>query len=82
METTLNNPSARLYRLVSQHANDQVAAEAVNILEENIKKEVAEQTKPLATREDLLKVKVDLIKWIFGFFIVVIGMIIGLYFKK
>ena len=83
METIVNNPAARLYQLVSKHADEEVAAEATNILEENIKHEVDERVKVLATREDLLKMKdelksenKDLLKWIIILFIGLYGAII------
>lgn len=62
METTVNNPAARLYQLVRKYANEEVPAEATNILEENIKHEIDERAKVLATREDLLILHDDLLK--------------------
>lgn len=83
METTVNNPAARLYQLVRKYANEEVAAEATNILEENIKHVVHEQTKPLATREDFIKLESkieskfnDQLKWIIVMFIGLYGAII------
>ena len=40
------------------------------------------QSKILATKEDLANAKVDLIKWNFGFFVALMLMIVGLYFRN
>jgi len=55
METTVNNPTTRLYQLIFQRSKDeQLAADIVNSIEGQIAEKVDQQTKPLATREDLL----------------------------
>jgi hypothetical protein len=38
--------------------------------------------KAFATKDDLYSVKVDLIKWVFAFFVTLALMILGLYIKK
>jgi hypothetical protein len=62
-------------------------------VENKIKEDLESKTQMLATKEDLSKldlkfidkinsVKVDLIKWMFAFWVTVVLMMIGLYFKK
>ena len=46
-----------------------------------IKDESDVKTSLLASKEDLANAKADIIRWVFGFFIVLILSVIGLYFK-
>ena len=41
-----------------------------------------EMNKSFASKEDLAHTKVDLIKWVFAFFVTLALMILGLYLKK
>lgn len=76
------------------HKLGKESAEHLTLYVENkIKEDLESKTQMLATREDLSKldlkftdkisnVKVDLIKWMFAFWVTVVLMLVGLYFKN
>lgn len=76
------------------HKLGKESAEHLTLYVENkIKEDLESKTQMLATKEDLSKldlkftdkisnVKVDLIKWMFAFWVTVVLMLVGLYFKN
>jgi hypothetical protein len=83
----------KLYDLLSSHLGKETAENLTTFIEEKIKDEVKNTSQTVATKEDLLKLKsdleskisdtkVDLIKWIFAFWMTLALMVIGLYLKK
>jgi hypothetical protein len=60
-----------------------------NFIQEKIKSELEQKSQILATKEDLTKVekridqsKVEMIKWMFAFWVTIVLMFIGLYIKN
>lgn len=71
----------KLYQLLSEKTDKKTAEVLTSYVEKKVEREVSEQSKILATKEDLYKIKVDLIKCIVSLFITLALMIIGLYLK-
>jgi hypothetical protein len=99
MDTILKNPALRLYNVLSLRLKFEqgAAEEVVNAVEELINGTVIQETKSLATREDILQLENRLqenisskinqqTKWFVSLgvtaFIFVVGLVLGLYFKK
>ena len=72
----------KLYELLSIKVGKETAENLTNFIEQKIKEEVENKSQMLATKADLATTKVDLIKWIFAFWITLASMIIGLYLKN
>jgi len=83
----------KLYELLSSKLGKETAENLTTFIEHKIKNEVEGNTQTLATKEELLKMKseleakisetkVDLIKWMFAFWVTLVLMIVGIYFKK
>ena len=60
----------------------ELAENLTTFIESKIKDELENKTQTFATKEDLANAKVDLIKWMFAFWITTTLMIIGLYLKN
>jgi len=71
----------QLYSALKLKLGDQEAQQLVEFVKAEVKDELDAKTNQFATKEDLANAKVDIIKWVFGFFVVLIIAIIGLYFK-
>ena len=54
----------------------------VDILDRKVEKKFEESKQTLATKEDVTQAKLDMVKWMVGFWIVQMAAIIGLYLKK
>ena len=82
--------SLKIYEVLGKHFNNLEDAKiVVTEIEDIIESKISEKKDTLATKEDILKLetklaetKVDLIKWVFGFFMALALMVIGLYLKK
>ena len=84
----------RLYQVLMRHINNEEDAKTiVTEMESSIDNKFVEASNKLATKEDVLNLKLelrtemkdmkfDLIKWQFTFFATITIMIIGLYMKK
>jgi len=71
-----------VYEIFKVKLGEKEAAKVIEYIEAKSEKAIADKKDILATKEDLANAKVDIIRWVFGFFIVLILAIIGLYFKK
>jgi len=71
----------QLYTALKLKLGDVEAQQLVEFVRSEVNNEVEAKTTHLASREDLANAKVDIIRWVFGFFVVIILAIIGLYFK-
>jgi len=83
MEISINQ--IKLFQILKEKLGDKEAEALVTFVEAKVKAESEQNLKALgslASKEDLLKTKVDLIKWTFSFFVVLMLAIIGIYFKK
>ncbi len=70
-----------LYELLKAKLGEKEASAFLTILETRVDKKFEEAKSVLATKEDLANSKVDIIKWMVGFWIVQMAAIIGLYLK-
>jgi len=58
------------------------ASAFVDILDKKVDKKFNDGKLTLATKEDVTQAKLDMVKWMVGFWIVQMAAIIGLYLKK
>jgi hypothetical protein len=75
MEAINSKFSVQLYELIRSRADADTAAKAVQAVEGIIES----KTTQLATKEDLLATKAEIIKWVLAVFITLVTMILGLY---
>jgi len=71
----------QLFTALKHKLGEIEAEQLVEFVKTEVKAELDTKTSYLATKEDIANAKVDTIKWVFGFFVVLILAIIGLYFK-
>jgi hypothetical protein len=72
----------KLYELLKAKLGEKEAEAFVEILEKKVDHKFDEAKQTLATKEDLANTKVDLIKWMVGFWVAQMAAIIGLYLNK
>ena len=72
----------KLYDLLTSKVGKEAAENLTTFIEQKIRDEVENKTRMLATKEDVVNAKIDLIKWIFALWVTLALMIIGLYLKK
>ncbi len=70
-----------LYELLKAKIGDKEASAFVQILEKKVDKKFDEAKQVLATKQDVTQSKLDMVKWMVGFWIAQMAAIIGLYFK-
>jgi hypothetical protein len=68
-----------LYDLLSQKLGKKEAKTLVDFVEAKIENTMNEKARYLATKRDVSEAKSDIIKWMFGTFIAIVIMILGLY---
>ena len=71
----------KLFELLKAKIGEKEAEAFVEILETKVDKKFEEAKAAIATKEDIANSKVEILRWMFSFFIVIILAIIGLYFK-
>ena len=62
----------QLYTALKQKLGEAEAQNLVEFVKSEINDELAAKTMYLASKEDLANAKVDIIRWVFGFFVVII----------
>lgn len=75
----------RLYDLLSVKVGKETAETLTTYIEEKIKDQFADNSKMLATKEDLVNTKAEIIKWMFIFWVGQIAVTFGfilLFLKK
>lgn len=72
----------KVYDIFKNKLGEQEATFIIEYIESQSEKKYLEKKEALATKEDLQQTKIDLIKWVFAFFVTLSFMIIGLYFKS
>ena len=72
----------KLYELLKAKLGEKEAEAFVEILEKKVDRKFEDAKLTIATKEDLANTKVDLIKWMVGFWIAQMAAIIGLYLNK
>lgn len=72
--------TTRLYDLLSTKVGKDTAETLTTYIEEKIKEEFIDNSKILATKEDVANTKTEIIKWMFIFWIGQVAVTFGLYF--
>ena len=79
----------QLFQILKQKLGDAEAEALVSFVDGKIKDSSEINLKGLATKDDIARLeikisetKVDTVKWVFGFFVVMMLSIVGLYFRK
>lgn len=72
----------QLFTLLREKVGEEQARTLTEYIEGKVKSEVEASKQTLATREDLANTKVDLIKWMVGFWISQMAAVIGLYLVR
>jgi hypothetical protein len=70
-----------LYEMLRAKIGDKEAGAFVSILENRVDKKFDAAKLTLASKEYLTQVKLDMVKWMVGFWVAQMAAIIGLYFK-
>lgn len=78
-----------LYNILKAKLGEKEAEELVTFVKLKVENEIDEKSSKFSTKDDISKLetklaetKVDIIKWVFSFFVAIALMIIGLYIKK
>lgn len=71
----------QLFTALKLKLGEEQAQQLVEFVKTEVKDEFEAKANQFATKEDLANTKVEIIRWVFGFFIVMIIAILGLYFK-
>lgn len=71
----------QLFKALKKKLGEKEAEELVSFVRATISEKLEEQIPRLATKEDLANTKVDIIKWVFAFFVTLALLIVGLYLK-
>ena len=71
-----------LYNALKEKLGEQTAQVVVEGIKETVKEEVDSKREILATKQDVADAKVDIMRWMFGVFAMLMIAVIGLYFKK
>jgi len=86
---TITNTNIQLYEILKQKLGNKEAEALVDFVDNKLKEAHEYNLKNLATKDDLknlgLKLsetKVDIIRWVFAFFLPLMLAIIGLYIRK
>ncbi len=72
----------KLYQLLVEKTDKKTAEALTTYIEEKIDADIKDKTETLATKEDIAKVKVEMIRWYVALFVTLMLMIAGLYLKK
>ena len=85
----LHISTIQLFQILKEKLGDKEAEALVSFVDAKLKENNENNLKILATKEDFAKldtkiseVKVEILKWVFSFFVALMLAIIGLYFKK
>ena len=78
----MNISITQLYALLSEKLDKETAENLTSYIEAKIDITAVNKTAHLASKEDVVNAKTDMIKWFVGLFMAFALMVIGLYFKK
>jgi hypothetical protein len=70
-----------LFNTLKAKLGEQEAQTIVEGIKQSVRDEFQSKATVFATKEDLANTKVDLIKWMVGFWVAQMAAIIGIYFK-
>ena len=78
-----------LFNALKLRLGEKEAEELVTFVKQKVENEIDDKASKFSTKDDISKLetklaetKVDIIKWVFSFFLAIALMIIGLYIKK
>jgi hypothetical protein len=69
-----------LYDNLKKKLDEETARQLITFLKEQIREEVSQNK--LVTKDDLSQAKIDLIKWMFGFWVTLVLLILANWFLK
>ena len=72
----------KVYEIFKNKLGEKEAEIIIEYFESKAESKYQEKKETVATKEDLSQAKVDLIKWMVGFWIVQMAAIVGLYLHK
>jgi hypothetical protein len=71
----------KAYEIFKSKLGEEEATTILQYIEEKAEKKIAEKKDVLATKQDIADAKVEIMRWMFGVFAMLMLAIIGLYFK-
>ena len=71
-----------LYELLKAKIGEKEVSAFVDILEKKVERKFEDAKTTLANKEDVTQAKLDIVKWMVGFWVVQMAAIAGLYLKK
>ncbi|TZF85680.1 hypothetical protein FW774_00965 (plasmid) [Pedobacter sp. BS3] len=71
----------QLYEMLKTKIGEREAEAFIEILEKKVDRKFEELKTVLATKDDITKSKLDMVKWMVGFWVAQMAAIIGLYFS-
>ena len=71
----------KLYQLLVDKTDKETAETLTTYIDGKINKDIENKVTSLATKEDLAKIKVEMIRWYVALFVMLTLMIAGLYIK-
>jgi len=71
----------QLYELLKAKLGEKEASAFVEVLEKRVERKFDEAKQTLATKQDVTQSKLDMVKWMVGFWLAQMAAILGLYFK-
>ena len=71
----------QLFNALKGKLGKKEAEELVLFVKESVKENIKPELENLVSKKDLAETKVDIIKWVFSFFITLALIILGLYIK-
>lgn len=75
--------SLKLFEIVNRHfKNEEDARAFVSEIDKLVSERSKEEARHSATKEDLIAAKIDLIKWMFGFWVTLVLLILANWFLK
>ena len=72
----------KVYEIFKEKLGTQEAELVLEYFEAKVEEKYQQKKETLATREDLSQIKVDLIKWMVGFWLTQMALLAGLYLHK
>jgi len=68
---------SEIYKIFKLKSVNKEASKVIEFIDLKAEQKVRERNEVLATKEDLANVKVDILRWVFGFFVVLCLQLLG-----
>lgn len=79
---SMNVSSIEMFNILRAKLGDNEARILTEYIEEKVEKSIEKEKAHIASKKDLIEVKVELIKWMFGFWVTLVLLIISTMFLK